>query len=77
MLESSVPNLVEPVTKSWDEVITCTNKVWAVIVPLTKKSSALDAVAANEAETVLKDCEAKLTLPPTEAIALPVLGVLK
>ena len=39
----------EPVINSWEEVIYCTIMVWAVNVPLTVKSSALEAVFANVA----------------------------
>lgn len=42
MFVSSVPNFVEPVTKSTDEVIVCTTNVCAVIVLFTSR---LDAVA--------------------------------
>ena len=34
VLEVNVPNLVDPVMKFWDDVITCTTNVCAVIVPL-------------------------------------------
>ena len=48
---------------------------------LTKDElTALDAEVANEELTVYEediDCEVKLMLPPNEATALPVLGVLK
>ena len=49
---SKLPNLVDPVTKSVDDVIVCATIVWAVKVPLTVKLSAEDAVCAvvvNEA----------------------------
>ena len=41
MLESKLPNLVEPVINSLDEVISCTTRVCAVIVPVIR---ALEAV---------------------------------
>ena len=49
MLVNELPNLVEPVTKSVDDVIVCATIVCAVRVPLTVKLSALDAVAARVA----------------------------
>ena len=52
----------EPVTSSCDEVITCTTIVWAVNVPLTKKSSADDAV---------KDCSDQLDVPCNEPVNEP------
>ena len=52
------PNLVDPVTTSWDEVIVCTTIVCAVNVPLTVKLSAEEAVAANEDETAFSTYDA-------------------
>ena len=46
MFEVIVPNLVDPVIKLTDEVIVWAIIVCAVRVPLTKKSSADDAVRA-------------------------------
>ena len=46
---NKLPNLVEPVTNSCDEVIVCTTIVWAVKVPATVKLFAYDDVAANDA----------------------------
>ena len=37
VFETIVPNLVDPVTKSTDDVIVCTTSVWAVIVSVTVK----------------------------------------
>ena len=54
MFDNKDPNLVEPVTKSTDEVIVCTTIVCAIRVPLTKKSSAEDAVDANEELTAFR-----------------------
>ena len=44
-----LPKCVDPVTKLTLDVIICAIIVWAVSVPLTKKSSADDAVVAYEA----------------------------
>jgi len=44
VLDNSLPNIVDPVMYSVLEVITCATIVCAVKVPLTKKSSAEDAV---------------------------------
>jgi hypothetical protein len=62
VLVSKVPKRVEPVTKSVDDVIVCATIVCAVRVPLTKKLSADDAVAANDADTAfnIKDDVAAL-----------------
>ena len=73
VLVSCVPNLVDPVTKSTDDVIVCTTRVCAVIVLLTRrfdavafclitKLSADDAVAANDALTALSTNEAVVAL---------------
>ena len=64
VLVNRLPNLVDPVTKSVDEVITCATIVWAVSVPvikaleaviscLTKKLSAEDAVNAKDEVRIL------------------------
>jgi hypothetical protein len=47
-LVSNDPFLVDPVTKSIDDVIVCAIIVCAVNVPLTVKLSADDAVEAND-----------------------------
>ena len=52
---SWVPNFVDPVINSVDEVIYWATIVWAVNVPLTKKLSAEDAVAAYDALIVLSE----------------------
>ncbi len=53
VLLCNVPNRVDPVTNSVDEVIVCATIVCAVSVPRTVKSSADDAVAAYDALTAL------------------------
>jgi hypothetical protein len=67
------PNRVEPVTKSTELVIVCTTNVCAVSVPLVKKLSAEDAVAAFDALSAY-DADAiepdSVMLP--EVIILPV-----
>jgi len=53
VLVISLPNIVDPVTYSILDVITCATIVWAVKVPLTVKSSAEDAVNANDEVFIL------------------------
>ena len=69
MFASNVPNLVDPVMKLTDEVIVWAIIVCAVNVPLTKKSSADDAVAAYEALVALIAYDA---VPPNCDVDEPV-----
>jgi hypothetical protein len=65
------PNLVEPVTKSTDEVIVCTTNVCAVNVFLTVKASADEAVCAcivNEALVALNAYDAVVAFTAYEAL---------
>ena len=58
VLVSNDPFLVDPVTKSMDDVIVWATIVCAVNVPLTVKSLADDAVAAYEADTAFSTYDA-------------------
>ena len=79
-MDNKLPNIVDPVTKSTEDVIVCTTKVCAVIVPLiraleavkeflTMKSSAEDAVAAFLAQLAVPN---KDPVKPVVAVTDPV-----
>jgi hypothetical protein len=71
VLSNNDPNLVDPVTKSTDEVIVCTTNVCAVNVFLTVKASADEAVCAcivNEALVALNAYEDVVAFNAYEAL---------
>jgi hypothetical protein len=71
VLANKLPNLVDPVTKSTDEVIVCTTNVCAVNVFLTNKLSAEDAVNAVVAIDAVPDI-----VPPPAIVIDPLILIL-
>ena len=65
-MDNKLPNIVDPVTKSTEDVIVCTTKVWAVIVPLI---NAFEAVKFPPKEAV-NAFNAQLAVPNKDPVII-------
>ena len=70
VLVSIVPNLVEPVTKSVEEVITWAIIVWAIRVPVINAFEAVTfcLIKKLSAELAVKACEAVIAFIATDVL---------